>query len=97
MGPLFDVGPGQALRWLCDCIGYSAGGARGHIVGPQASRCIGRWPLRGSSGCARCDRGTIFDMVPWGHIVPAWAVVGVIRMVGATLEASAAVAVTRVL
>jgi len=34
---------------------------------------------------------------PWGHVVPAWAVVGVIRMVGATLEASAAVAVTRVL
>ena len=34
---------------------------------------------------------------PWGHVVPAWAVVGVIRMVGAALEASAAVAVTRVL
>ena len=34
---------------------------------------------------------------PWGHVVPAWAVVSVIRMVGAALEASAAVAVTRVL
>ncbi len=34
---------------------------------------------------------------PWGHVVFAWAVVGVVRMVGAALEASAAVAVTRVL
>jgi len=34
---------------------------------------------------------------PWGHVVPAWAVVGVVRMVGAALETSAAVAVTRVL
>ena len=34
---------------------------------------------------------------PWGHVVPAWAVVGAIRMVGAALEAAAAVAVTCVL
>ena len=34
---------------------------------------------------------------PWGHVVSAWAVVGVVRMVGAALETSAAVAVTRVL
>ncbi len=33
----------------------------------------------------------------WGHIVPAWAVVGVVRMVGASLAVSAAVAVTLVL
>ena len=88
MVPLFDVGRGEALRWLCGCIvlwvhkpvvvsvgGFSEGVvvARDVIVEPSSI-----W-------------------FPWGHVVPAWAVVGVIRMVGATLEASAAVAVTRVL
>ena len=36
-------------------------------------------------------------MFPWGHIVSARAVVGVVRVVGASLSAAAAVAVTRVL
>ena len=34
---------------------------------------------------------------PWRHVVSAWAVVGVVRMVGASFAAAAAVAVTRVL
>ena len=34
---------------------------------------------------------------PWGHIVSVRAVVGVVRVVGASLSAAAAVAVTRVL
>jgi len=34
---------------------------------------------------------------PWGNVVSAWAVVGVVRVVGASLAAAAAVAVTRVL
>ena len=34
---------------------------------------------------------------PWGHVVSAWAVVGVVRIVGASFAAAAAVAVTRVL
>jgi hypothetical protein len=33
----------------------------------------------------------------WGHVAPAWAVVGVVRMMGASLAASAAVAVALVL
>ena len=42
------------------------GGARGHNAGRQANHYSVRWPLRGNSGYARCDRGTIFDMVPLG-------------------------------
>jgi hypothetical protein len=34
---------------------------------------------------------------PWGHVVSAWAVIGVVRVVGASLAAATAVAVTRVL
>ena len=33
----------------------------------------------------------------WGHVVPAWAVVGVVRMMGSSLAVSAAIAVTLVL
>ena len=34
---------------------------------------------------------------PWSHVVSAWAVVGMVRVVGSSLSAAAAVAVARVL
>ena len=97
MGPLFDVGRGEALGRLCGCIGYSVEGARAILwVDEPVVISVG-----GLSEGVVVARDMIVEpssiWFPWGHVVPAWAVVGVIRMVGAALEASAAVAVTRVL
>ncbi len=97
MGPLFDVGWGR--HWVgCAVVLVIAWRGLGAILRVDKPVVVSVGGLSEGVVVAR-------DMIvepssiwfPWGHVVPAWAVVGVIRMVGAALEASAAVAVTRVL
>jgi hypothetical protein len=97
VGPLFDVGWGR--HWVgCAVVLVIAWRGLGAILRVDKPVVVSVGGLSEGVVVAR-------DMIvepssiwfPWGHVVPAWAVVGVIRMVGAALEASAAVAVTRVL
>ena len=63
MRPLCDVGRGEALRWLCGCIGYSVEGARA-IMRVDKSIIIAFGGLSEGIVVTR-------DVIPWGHVVPA--------------------------